>query len=94
MFDRLRECVDRWLVVPEPRLKMAVGELAAVGKVEEAAKLLSAAAKKHDSAGEIRSDLASLAFERGDHKAAEEEAGIVDPIGPAIAEAEADQDAG
>jgi threonine dehydratase len=33
MFDRLRECVDRWLVVPEPRLKMAVGELAAVGKV-------------------------------------------------------------
>jgi threonine dehydratase len=33
MFDRLRECVDRWLVVPEPRLKMAVGELAAAGKV-------------------------------------------------------------
>jgi threonine dehydratase len=33
MFDRLRECVDRWLVVPEPRLKMAISELAAAGKV-------------------------------------------------------------
>ena len=33
MFERLRECVDRWLVVPEPRLKMAISELAAAGKV-------------------------------------------------------------
>jgi threonine dehydratase len=33
MFDRLRECVDRWLVVPEPRLKAAIPELAAAGKV-------------------------------------------------------------
>jgi threonine dehydratase len=33
MFDRLRECVDRWLVVPEPRLRAAIPELAAAGKV-------------------------------------------------------------
>jgi threonine dehydratase len=33
MFERLRECVDRWLVVPEPRLKMAIPELAVAGKV-------------------------------------------------------------
>ena len=33
MFERLRECVDRWLVVPEPRLRAAIPELAAVGKV-------------------------------------------------------------
>lgn len=33
MFDRLRECVDRWLVVPEPRLRAAIPELAAAAKV-------------------------------------------------------------
>ncbi len=33
MFERLRECVDRWLVVPEPRLKMGISELAVAGKV-------------------------------------------------------------
>jgi threonine dehydratase len=33
MFDLLREVVDRWLVVPEPRLKSAIPELAAVAKV-------------------------------------------------------------
>lgn len=33
MFERIRECVDRWLVVPEPRLKAAIAELAAAGKV-------------------------------------------------------------
>lgn len=33
MFERLRECVDRWLVVPEPRLRTAIPELAAAGKV-------------------------------------------------------------
>ena len=33
MFERLRECVDRWLVVPEPRLRAAIPELAAAGKV-------------------------------------------------------------
>jgi threonine dehydratase len=29
----LAECVDRWVTVPEPRLRAAVVELAAVGKV-------------------------------------------------------------
>jgi threonine dehydratase len=33
MFELLRECVDRWLVVPEPRLKSAIPELAAKAKV-------------------------------------------------------------
>jgi len=33
MFERLSECVDRWLVVPEPRLRAAVRELATAGKV-------------------------------------------------------------
>ena len=33
MFERLRECVDRWLVVPEPRLRAAIPELAAAAKV-------------------------------------------------------------
>src|SRR6266404_7661522 len=53
----------------------AVGQarcLAAVGKSDEAAKLLAAAAKKNDRAGEIHSELALLALERGDYKAAEE----------------------
>jgi threonine dehydratase len=33
MFDLLRECVDRWLTVPEPRLKAAIPELASAAKV-------------------------------------------------------------
>jgi threonine dehydratase len=33
MFELLEECVDRWLVVPEPRLKSAIPELAARAKV-------------------------------------------------------------
>ena len=33
MFELLKECVDRWLVVPEPRLKAAIPELAAKAKV-------------------------------------------------------------
>lgn len=33
MFERLRECVDRWLVVPEPRLRSAIPALAAEAKV-------------------------------------------------------------
>jgi threonine dehydratase len=33
MFERLRESVDRWLVVPEPRLRSAIAEVAAAGKV-------------------------------------------------------------
>ena len=33
MFELLKECVDRWLVVSEPRLKAAIPELAAEAKV-------------------------------------------------------------
>jgi len=33
MFELLKECVDRWLVVPEPRLKVAIPEIAATAKV-------------------------------------------------------------
>jgi threonine dehydratase len=45
MFDLLRECVDRWLVVPEPRLKAAIPQLAASAKlVAEGAGALAYAA--------------------------------------------------
>jgi threonine dehydratase len=45
MFELLRECVDRWLVVPEPRLKAAIPELAASAKlVAEGAGALAYAA--------------------------------------------------
>ena len=33
MLDLLKRCVDRWLIVPEPRLRAAIPELAAKGKV-------------------------------------------------------------
>ncbi len=33
MFELMRECVDRWLTVPEPRLRTAIPELAATAKV-------------------------------------------------------------
>jgi threonine dehydratase len=33
MFELLKECVDRWLVVPEPRLRSAIPEIAARAKV-------------------------------------------------------------
>ena len=33
MFELLKETVDRWLVVPEPRLKAAIPELASAAKV-------------------------------------------------------------
>ena len=33
MFDLLKQTVDRWLIVPEPRLRAAVPQLAAVAKV-------------------------------------------------------------
>ena len=33
MFDLLKECVDRWLTVPEPRLRSAIPELAIAAKV-------------------------------------------------------------
>jgi threonine dehydratase len=33
MFERLKQAVDRWIVVPEPRLKAAIAELASLAKV-------------------------------------------------------------
>jgi threonine dehydratase len=33
MFELLKECVDRWLTVPEPRLRTAIPELAVAAKV-------------------------------------------------------------
>src|SRR5262249_1431027 len=33
MRERLAECVDRWITVPEARLRAAVAELATTGKV-------------------------------------------------------------
>jgi threonine dehydratase len=33
MFARLKECVDRWLTVPEPRLRAAIPQVAAAAKV-------------------------------------------------------------
>ncbi len=33
MFELLKECVDRWLTVPEPRLRSAVPQLASAAKV-------------------------------------------------------------
>jgi threonine dehydratase len=33
MFELLKACVDRWLTVPEPRLRSAIPELAAAAKV-------------------------------------------------------------
>jgi threonine dehydratase len=45
MFDLLRQSVDRWLTVPEPRLRAAIPELAAAAKVvAEGAGALSYAA--------------------------------------------------
>jgi threonine dehydratase len=33
MFELLKECVDRWLTVPEPRLRAAIPQVAAAAKV-------------------------------------------------------------
>jgi threonine dehydratase len=33
MFELMKECVDRWLTVPEPRLRSAIPELASAAKV-------------------------------------------------------------
>jgi threonine dehydratase len=45
MYELLLNCVDRWLVVPEPRLKTAIPELAASAKlVAEGAGALAYAA--------------------------------------------------
>lgn len=53
MFERLRASVDRWLVVPEPRLETAVAELAAAGRVvaEGAGALAYAALEQLPPAG-------------------------------------------
>ncbi len=45
MFELLKQCVDRWLTVPEPRLRSAIPELATAAKVvAEAAGALTFAA--------------------------------------------------
>jgi threonine dehydratase len=45
MFELLKECVDRWLTVPEPRLRSAIPELASTAKaVAEGAGALAYAA--------------------------------------------------
>jgi len=52
MFDRLPALVDRWLVVPEPRLRVAIAELAAAGRVvAEGAGALAFAALEQLDAG-------------------------------------------
>ncbi len=54
----------------------AIGQarcLTAVGKTDEAEKLLTATAKKHEHAGEIRAERALLALNHGDYKTAESE---------------------
>ena len=52
MFELLKECVDRWLVVPEPRLRTAIPELAAKAKVvAEGAGALAYAALEQLSPG-------------------------------------------
>ena len=33
MFELMKECVDRWLTVPEPRLRVAIAQLASSAKV-------------------------------------------------------------
>ena len=52
MFELLKECVDGWLVVPEPRLRSAIPELAAKAKVvAEGAGALAYAALEQLSPG-------------------------------------------
>jgi threonine dehydratase len=47
MFELLKECVDRWLTVPEPRLRSAIPELATAAKVvAEGAGALAYAARE------------------------------------------------
>ncbi len=48
--------------------------LAAVGKLDEAAAILTAAIKRHQSAGKLRAELALLALNRGDSTRAREQA--------------------
>ena len=71
----------------------AIGQaraLAAIGKTDEAEKLLAAAVKTHDSAGELRAELALLALADGDLKEAREQTDAalkLIPDGPAQAPA-------
>jgi threonine dehydratase len=52
MFELLKECVDRWLTVPEPRLRSAVPELAVAAKaVAEGAGALAYAALEQLESG-------------------------------------------
>jgi threonine dehydratase len=52
MFMRVQELVDRWVLVPEADLRLAVRELAGMGKiVAEGAGSLAYAAMKQDSDG-------------------------------------------
>jgi len=54
MFDLLKECVDRWLVVPEPRLRSAIPELASAAKlVAEGAGALAYAALEQLEPGPV-----------------------------------------
>ena len=54
MFDLRKECVDRWLVVPEPRLRSAIPELASAAKlVAEGAGALAYAALEQLEPGPV-----------------------------------------
>jgi threonine dehydratase len=54
MFELLKECVDRWLTVPEPRLRSAVPELASTAKaVAEGAGALAYAALEQLEPGPV-----------------------------------------
>jgi threonine dehydratase len=54
MFELMKEVVDRWLTVPEPRLRAAVPELAVAGKVvAEGAGALAYAALEQVSPGPV-----------------------------------------
>ena len=60
MFDRLPALVDRWLVVPEPRLRAAIPELAAAGRVvAEGAGALAFAALEQLDAGPVTAAIVS-----------------------------------
>lgn len=67
MFERLRECVDRWLVVPEPRLRRAIAELAAAGKVvaEGAGALAYAALEQLPEEGPVAALVSGGNVDRG-----------------------------
>ena len=60
MFERMRRLVDRWLVVPEPRLRAAVAELAAAARVvSEGAGALAFAALEQLPPGKVTAAVVS-----------------------------------